>query len=170
MSEALYDSYEREQHVTRARIMHELNHEPKRDICRVDMTTAREGSTSSWIAERLGQSPELSEWTDDIFDAFRVDKAAWTDRLLSTTVLDNPNTSELADLNRQGLGEFLRVKTYSALEDGIAHARREGNQVSVSVALNDELHAEFFGDAQIWGDIEQPDYELNYWAIIRRIS
>ena len=118
MYEVLNDLYARERHVTRAQIMHELNHELNRGIYRVDMPS--EGNVSNWLSEVLGQPSDLSEWIGDIFDAFRINKENWPDHVVSSQKGKEADDATSVDIARQDLADALREKTYVALGEAVA--------------------------------------------------
>ena len=84
MSEAVYDSLERESYITRAEVMHELSNPLNHSLYPVTMV--EEHSGRALIQDALGD--DLSRWTGDILDAFRIDKTSWSNRII------DPQTGE----------------------------------------------------------------------------
>jgi hypothetical protein len=164
MSEVLYDDYERERTITRAEILHELSNPLNHAQYPVEMVHEQSGRQ---LLQYL-LNGDLSEWTEDILDAFHIDKTRWSERII------NPRTGQRIDPAEarfiQGeLGATLRSFSVECISKAATQGYGIGD-AKFTLELDDHVHVDLCGGGEVWINPANISSELVFSALFRKVA
>lgn len=165
MTERLFDDIERERYITRAQVMQQLNEPLNHGVYPTGVMT-RENSCATPL--NLLLDAELSDWTNDILDAFRVDPATWSQRIVDTETGRHIDPDKAACICGD-IGEVLRTFALQNLQKSARDGYSEGKS-GFRLDLDGHVHVEFYGGGSLWLEGNGADYELEYEATFYRVA
>ncbi|MEO6514012.1 MAG: hypothetical protein ABIR37_05005 [Candidatus Saccharimonadales bacterium] len=167
MSEVVYDQYdfdERER-LTFADILNRLKDSPDHLGVRIDLVSEQSGLD---VLGQMMNEGSLSDWTDDILDAFRIDKTRWSDHVIDPETLRTIEPEKAARL-RYDLGDTLRTFTLEQLTKSAVEGHGKG-EAAITLRLNDTIHVDLCGAGSVWVDPGSVSSELTFSALFRRVA
>jgi hypothetical protein len=167
MSELAYEPFEedeRERHITRAEVMHVLNDPASYSQWSTPLVTEQ---SAFELCPGIVDT-ELYEWTDDILEAFRVDKTRWSERIIDPDTGKRLNLAEAATIDGD-LSEALSRGTFDYLRRTAVDGYSNGG-ATLTLELEPTVHVDLCGNGELWVDPLNTSSKLSFSAVFRKVS